>query len=207
MYQLHFLNCFVVSSINKRLLNNKKHFALAALSILVAVFVYSQPYYFRHYQVENGLSNNAVICSVQDKKGFLWFGTKDGLNRFDGYSFKIFRANPDKPGSIGGNFILSLHEDSNGILWIGTEKGLYRYNETTENFSLLKTNAITPVSDIRMDGKKNLWFISDFLLTKYNQETNKITYYPIDKYFEATSLCVLADGTLWASTAAGLLLR
>jgi ligand-binding sensor domain-containing protein/signal transduction histidine kinase len=175
--------------------------------LLAGTFVYGQPYYFRHYQVENGLSNNAVICSVQDKRGFLWFGTKDGLNRFDGYSFKIFRANPDKAGSIGGNFILSLHEDSNGVLWIGTEKGLYRYNEASENFTLLKTDAITPVSDIKMDGKKNLWFISDFQLIKYNEKSHKITYYPIDKHFEATSLCVLRDGTLWASTAAGFIMQ
>ena len=61
-----------------------------------------QSYYFRHYQVENGLSNNATICSLQDKKGFLWFGTKDGLDRFDGYSFKIFRTSPDDHRSIGG---------------------------------------------------------------------------------------------------------
>src|SRR6185437_9251158 len=50
----------------------------------------AQSWYFQHLQVENGLSNNAVICSLQDKRGFLWFGTKDGLDRFDGYSFKIF---------------------------------------------------------------------------------------------------------------------
>src|SRR3546814_9928447 len=54
--------------------------------------VYSQPYYFTHYQVENGLSNNAVLCSAQDAMGFMWFGTKDGLNRFDGYSFKVFHS-------------------------------------------------------------------------------------------------------------------
>jgi len=207
MYQLHFLNCFVVSSINKRLLNNKKHFALAALSILVAVFVYSQPYYFRHYQVENGLSNNAVICSVQDKKGFLWFGTKDGLNRFDGYSFKVFRANPDHPGSIGGNFINSLYEDKNGVLWVGTEKGLYKYDATTESFSLLKTNNVTQVTDIKMDGQGNLWFISGFMLVKYNEGKKSLVYYPVNQYFETTSLCVSPDGTLWASTSRGLLVR
>ena len=83
--------------------------------------MYGQSYYFRHYQVENGLSNNATICSLQDKKGFLWFGTKDGLNRFDGYSFKIFRNLPNDSGSIGSNFIHCLYEDPTGILWAGTE--------------------------------------------------------------------------------------
>ena len=175
--------------------------------ILLLKPAFGQPYYFRHYQVENGLSNNAVICSVQDKHGFLWFGTKDGLNRFDGYSFKVFRADPDKPGSIGGNFINSLYEDRNGVLWAGTEKGIYRYDATTESFSLLKTNRTRPVTDIRMDGKGNLWFISDFLLIKYNEAKNRIVFYPINLHFEATSLCVSPDGTLWASTASGFLVR
>src|SRR4029078_5670074 len=110
-----------------------------AILFFFASKVAGQSYYFRHYQVENGLSNNAVICCLQDKKGFLWFGTKDGLNRFDGYSFKTFRNDPDHSGRIGGNFIHSLYEDHNGIIWIGTEKGLYQYDATTESFSLLKT--------------------------------------------------------------------
>ena len=188
------------------MLNNKKYALLATIFLLVG-FVYCQPYYFRHYQVENGLSNNAVICCLQDKKGFLWFGTKDGLNRFDGYSFKIFRADPDQAGSIGGNFIHSLYEDRNGILWIGTEKGLFRYDATSESFSILQTNADNQVTDIRMDGSGNLWFISEFTLIKYNERKKSLQYYPINKYFEATSLCVSSDGTLWASTSSGLLVR
>jgi ligand-binding sensor domain-containing protein len=166
-----------------------------------------QPYYFRHYQVENGLSNNAVVCCLQDKKGFLWFGTKDGLNRFDGYSFKVFRSDPDRPGTIGGNFIHSLYEDRNGILWIGTEKGLYSYDATTESFSLLKTDAQTQVTDIRMDGAGNLWFISEFTLVRYDVKSNKLRYYPISENFETTSLCVSSDGTLWASTSSGFLVK
>jgi ligand-binding sensor domain-containing protein/signal transduction histidine kinase len=189
------------------LLYKIKHLFLATIFLFVVGFVYCQPYYFRHYQVENGLSNNAVICCLQDNKGFLWFGTKDGLDRFDGYSFKIFRADPDRAGSIGGNFIHSLYEDRNGILWIGTEKGLYQYDATTESFSLLKTNTETQVTDIRMDGSGNLWFISDFILIKYNERKKSLQYFPINKNFEATSLCVSSDGTLWASTSAGFLVR
>ena len=82
-----------------------------AILLLIATNSIGQSHYFRHYQVENGLSNNAVICCIQDKKGFLWFGTKDGLDRFDGYTFKVFRNDPDDSGSIGNNFIHSLHED------------------------------------------------------------------------------------------------
>src|SRR5688572_26382628 len=200
MYQLHFLNCFVVSSINKRLLNNKKHFALAALSILVAVFVYSQPYYFRHYQVENGLSNNAVICSVQDRNGFMWFGTKDGLNRFDGYSFKVFRYNPNEKGSIGSNFIHCIYNDLNGKIWVGTERGLYKYEASTESFEFISPTTRGHIRKIIMDKDENLWFISEFTLYKYNENNPKIEEYSQDRYFEVTSLCTTPDGTLWVST-------
>lgn len=167
--------------------------------------MYGQSYYFRHYQVENGLSNNATICSLQDKKGFLWFGTKDGLNRFDGYSFKIFRNLPNDSGSIGSNFIHCLYEDPTGILWVGTENGLYQFNEATESYLQPKGTANIPIRDIRMDGKGNLWFIGGFTLCKYNIEKKILKEYPINNYFEATSICTSADGTLWASTPIGLL--
>lgn len=94
-----------------------------------------QSYYFRHYQVENGLSNNTLFCCVQDKNGFLWMGTKDGLNRFDGYSFKTFRNDADDSLSIGDNFIRSLYIDAHDVLYAGTRNGLYRYNAAMENFT------------------------------------------------------------------------
>jgi ligand-binding sensor domain-containing protein/signal transduction histidine kinase len=184
-------------------LHRKLH--ILAVLLIAAHSLCAQSYYFRHYQVENGLSNNAVICSVQDKQGFLWFGTKDGLDRFDGYSFKIFRNDPDDKGSIGSNFIHCLYEDKNGILWAGTENGLYRYDATTESFSVLATEPIAHIRDIKMDNQGNLWFISAFVLTKYNEATKKIDYYPIDRYFDATSLCISSDGDLWASTVGGYL--
>lgn len=174
-------------------------------TIILALLLFSdepirgQSYDFRHYQVENGLSNNATICCLQDKKGFLWFGTKDGLNRFDGYTFKIFRSNRDDSGSIGNNFIHSLYEDRNGVLWVGTENGLYRYNAATENFSLLQGTIDGPITSITMDGKGSLWFILGFTLFKYNEDKPLLSY-DTNNYFEATSVCTSPDGTLWVST-------
>jgi len=130
---------------------NKKTTILWLL-FFVANHVCAQSYYFRHYQVENGLSNNAVIFCLQDSKGFLWFGTKDGLNRFDGYTFKVFRNIREDSQSIGNNFIHSLYEDRNDILWVGTDNGLYSYNASRENFSLLKGTENSPVREINMDG-------------------------------------------------------
>jgi len=178
---------------------------ILAILLLTAANTIGQSHYFRHYQVENGLSNNAVICSIQDKKGFLWFGTKDGLDRFDGYTFKVFRNDPDDSGSIGNNFIHSLHEDENGILWVGTENGLYQYNATTESFSLLKGSAGGQVREIHMDPKGNLWFIGGFTLFKYNLPTNQLRIFIIENYFEATSIDISSDETVWISSPDGFL--
>lgn len=177
---------------------------LAALLIIVTSTA-GQSYYFRHYQVENGLSNNAVICSIKDKKGFLWFGTKDGLDRFDGYAFKVFRNDPEDTASIGNNFIHSLHEDQHGILWVGTENGLYQYNATTESFSLLNESAVGQIRDIQMDSKGNLWFIGGFTLFKYSETKKDLRGFNIDQYFEATSIDTSSGGTLWVSSTTGLL--
>ena len=68
-------------------------------------------YYFRHYQVENGLSHNTVMCSLQDQSGFIWLGTKDGLNRFDGNAFKIFRQDELDKNTIGNDYIRCLYID------------------------------------------------------------------------------------------------
>jgi ligand-binding sensor domain-containing protein/signal transduction histidine kinase len=176
---------------------------LVVFILLFGCSLYAQPYYFRRYQVENGLSNNAVICSLQDKKGFLWFGTKDGLNRFDGYTFKVFRNNPDEKGSIGSNFIHSLYEDRNGKIWVGTERGLYKYDESTESFQIIEPTGNGHIRKIIMDNSGNLWFIKEFTLYKFNEAKRKLEEYNQNQYFEATSLCTTPDGTLWISTASG----
>lgn len=182
-----------------------KYFLFLAILFIFLPGARSQSYYFRHYQVENGLSNNAVISCVQDKKGFLWFGTKDGLDRFDGVTFKIFRNDPDDTSSIGSNFIHTLYIDPYDILWAGTEQGLYRYDATQESFSLLQTPIRAQVMDIKMDAKDNLWFITSFNLFRYNIKSKSLRHFPIEQYFEATSICTLPDGSVWVSTSGGLL--
>ena len=184
--------------------NFLRYILFLIISIVFLSGASSQSYYFRHYQVENGLSNNAVVSCVQDKKGFIWFGTKDGLDRFDGYTFKIFRNDPDDTSSIGNNFIHSLYIDPYDILWVGTENGLYRYDATMESFSLLPTHLNSQVMDIKMDAKDNLWFITNFNLFKYNIKTKSLDHFPIEQYFEATSICTLPDGSVWVSTTGGM---
>ncbi|RYY31946.1 MAG: hybrid sensor histidine kinase/response regulator, partial [Sphingobacteriaceae bacterium] len=142
----------------------KYRYLLILFLCFAQVSLKAQSYYFTHYQVESGLSNNAVICSIIDKKGFMWFGTKDGLNRFDGYTFKIFRTDTADKGSIGNNFIFSLYEDNDGLLWVGTERGLYTYNYTTEKFTFLKNTSTNSIRGMVKDRCNNLWFIAGLSL-------------------------------------------
>ena len=120
---------------------------------------------FKRISIEHGLSQNAVYHTFQDSQGFLWFGTQDGLNRYDGYEFKVFRHNPQNPDSLSNNFIWSIFEDSNGGLWIGTRSGgLNHFDRQTERFTHYRYERDNPHSlgnnDVRVifeDDKGVLW--------------------------------------------------
>lgn len=101
--------------------------------------------------INQGLSNNSVRCILRDHKGFMWFGTYDGLNRYDGYSFKVFRNKLNDTASLINPFINALCEDRNGLIWIGTRKGVCVYNSLTDRFSRLRqltNNSIVLVDDV-----------------------------------------------------------
>lgn len=88
---------------------------------------------FRHLTKSNGLSSNVVNCIIQDRKGFMWFGTDKGLNRYDGRSFIILKNNPKDTNSLSGNNITSLYEDRKGRIWVGTQNdGLNIYDPVTQ---------------------------------------------------------------------------
>lgn len=131
------------------------------LFILLNIIVYSQSVEFRNYSVQDGLSNNKVNCVLQDKAGFIWFGTEDGLNRFDGYEFKVFRPSSEK-NSIVSKDIWSLYEDEEGNIWIGSKNGdVIKFDYLTQKFSSWKIEEITrndnSVTAIYVDRKKNVW--------------------------------------------------
>jgi len=96
-----------------------KFVSLLIVCLLAIQNMYGQQeFYFRHYQVENGLSHNTVMCSLQDEKGFIWLGTKDGLNRFDGNAFKVFTHNEENNNSIGTIiFAACILIKQGGCLW------------------------------------------------------------------------------------------
>ncbi|WP_447639984.1 MULTISPECIES: ligand-binding sensor domain-containing protein [Chitinophagaceae] len=163
----------------------------------------AQSNYFRRYQVEQGLSNNTATCIVQDNKGFIWIGTKDGLNRFDGYNFKTFRQNPHDSTSLGNNSVWKLYAAKNGTLWIGTERGIYYFNPTTETFAPLPNAPRAWVRKIAEDSKGNLWFIIDFQLFEYNIASKQTLHFDNLSIQNCSTLEVLDNGQLWIGTGDG----
>ncbi|WP_439559673.1 hybrid sensor histidine kinase/response regulator transcription factor [Dyadobacter sp.] len=97
------------------------------------VVAQSGDYQFSRYNAEKGLSHNQVNCFLKDSRGFVWVGTADGLNRFDGYSFRIFKHDPADSTSISDHFINSIFEDPEGFIWINTRKGFNIYDPSTES--------------------------------------------------------------------------
>src|SRR5215216_2755806 len=88
---------------------------------------------FDHINIEQGLSQSSVQIILQDRRGFLWFGTQDGLNRYDGYEFKVYKPDPDDANSLSDRWITSIVEDKHGYLWIATRfGGVNRYDPRTE---------------------------------------------------------------------------
>jgi ligand-binding sensor domain-containing protein len=91
---------------------------------------------FIPFSIEQGLSQSVVECMLHDRFGFLWVGTQDGLNRFDGYEFQVYRYDPNDPDGISDNYVQTLLEDRSGNLWIGTNTGgLNHFNRKTGKFT------------------------------------------------------------------------
>ena len=175
------------------------------LLLLFVTITKAQPYYFKHYQVENGLSNNTVYFISQDSKGFMWFATKDGLNRFDGFHFKVFRINDTEDEKhLATDYIFSMLAGDDGMLWVGAQKGLYKYDPRKEKLEPF-IDSLANVYDITIDKSGQLWFISSNTICRYNFLTKKLKQFNASHYFNATSICMMKDGTMWASSDNGLL--
>ncbi|MEO7214729.1 two-component regulator propeller domain-containing protein [Mucilaginibacter sp.] len=141
----------------KPVLIHKQLFIIVGF-LVISIYAKSQsPYYFIHYKVENGLSNNKVRCFAQDKNGLRWFGTIDGLNRLYGYTFKTSRNDLLKTGSLGNNFINTLQCDEQDNLWVGIHKGLYKYDPMNKSFEHVPFAKDHSMNAIKNDSKGNLW--------------------------------------------------
>jgi len=101
---------------------------------------------FEHLTPDDGLSQGTVEAFLHDRQGFIWVGTWDGLNRCDGYSFKVFKPNTRDPHSLSENLVHTLYEDSQGILWVCTHNGLIRFDRKTERFERFQHDPENPRS-------------------------------------------------------------
>ncbi|MCX6290175.1 MAG: ATP-binding protein [Bacteroidetes bacterium] len=171
---------------------------------------------FGRISVDKGLSHATVYCSFQDSQGFMWFGTEDGLNKYDGYSFEVYKSDPADRRTISNNIIRCIFEDSKQNLWVGTDNGLNVYNRSNGSFSHYQNVASDAaslsnniVSSLAEDKNGTLWIGTSGGLNAFDHATKKFTVYknnPSD--FSSissnviSSLAVDAAGILWIGTAA-----
>jgi signal transduction histidine kinase/ligand-binding sensor domain-containing protein/DNA-binding response OmpR family regulator len=155
-------------------------FLLFCLS--VSSFIYSQPGNVRFSLItaDQGLSQNQIFCIYQDSKGLLWFGTQDGLNLYDGYTFRVFRHQPGNENSLLDYAVNTICETDPGIYWIGTREGMSRLDLQTGKFihyrnhpgssnSLVDNN----VWYITEDSEKKLWIATRNGLSRFDPADNK----------------------------------
>jgi len=129
--------------------------------LLTSVSAQYRPSSFERYTIDNGLSNNSVNFILQTADGFLWIATKDGLNRYDGQSFKIFKNIPSDSNSLPENYVMSLLESRDGMLWVGTwGGGLCKFNPFHETFNRVDLSATRDdyIQCLFEDSKNNIWY-------------------------------------------------
>lgn len=183
-------------------------FLLFIGSLDTNLYAAKNKYYFKNLSIENGLSQNTVSAILQDRKGFMWFGTKDGLNRYDGTSFREYRYNMADKNCLGNNLIRKLYEDLEGNIWIGTDAGLYIYFPETDTITLfddLISSEIKIKGSISMitgDNLGQVWIYSEGQgLLCYNLKNKSLLNYSLkDRPNISTSVECLSfgdDGTIW----------
>ncbi len=169
----------------------------------------------------DGLSQSVVTCLLQDEQGFLWIGTQDGLNRYDGYTFHIFRPDPNDPTSISDNWINALFQDRQGYLWIGTNEGLNRYDPVTGRFTRFLNDPNNPESLINNtvqvvfeDSRGLLWVGTADGLDRFSPARNGFIHYYTETFLppdissnDITAIHEDASGSLWIGTNGGGLNR
>lgn len=163
----------------------------------------STDFWFRHFSVEDGLSSNSVRAIMQDKYGFMWLGTDDGLNRYDGTTIKVYNLNPQ-----GSNDYISSLYDTTDNIWVGTEDGVYIFDYETESFELF--NVLTAQGDsiksnvnhIAEDRDGNLWFSTVGQgIFKYNISKHYLEHYEFkDANGLMASVLIDSENQIWAVT-------
>lgn len=169
-----------------------------------AVVGTAQTHYFHNYQVNAGLSSNTVTCIFQDKKGFMWFGTRNGLNRFDGTFFKVFKNQRNNPQSIGDNSIFCIAEDDQERLWVGTYTGIYIFNPKLEQFTPFRKIPQGEIRYFKKDDKGDLWIAAGNAMYKIKTAFESVERVVMDGK-DTYELYKTDDNKLWSLAGNGMI--
>ena len=142
----------------------------------------ASPLKFNHLTTADGLSQSYVFSIAQDKQGFMWIATQDGLDRYDGKDFVQYRHQSNDEHSLADNYVRKIHIDKNNTIWVGTDNGLSRYNRELDNFDNFKNipnnkNSLKDnlIWEIYQDNKDNIWISTALGLHKFNDKENNFT--------------------------------
>lgn len=173
----------------------------------------AQPPAFSHIGVENGLSQNSVLCITRDTRGYMWYGTRNGLNKHDSYRITVYKNSPETPGSLSNNYIQALLSDRKGNLWVGTHEGLNRYLPQTDNFEriIIKDSAAPlprqNITSLFEDSKRRLWIGTAHTLYLATSQApwqfRSFRRYPAFPTQGIICLTEDREGNIWAGTYGG----
>jgi ligand-binding sensor domain-containing protein len=160
---------------------------------------------FQHITSDEGLSNNTVETICQDKRGFMWFGTRDGLNRYDGINVVVFRNSLQNKSSISQNLINDIYEDRSGALWIATSEALDLFIPETETFQHFSPDkSITAVNDIAEDRNGQLWVGTNKGLFRFDRRKHTFSRFNNTNFGTVNKILADSKGNLWLGTESGL---
>lgn len=195
---------------------------LLLLGISAGLRAQNNQFQFSHLDIRNGLSHNNITCIFKDRQGFMWFGTISGLNRYDGYKFKIFKHAVGDSTTIDDDYIVNITEGPNNKLWIQTRDGFNIYDPATEKFSHDIDNRLRSfglpdrfIADVKKDRAGNFWFLHQRLgLFRFDPVHHKTTHFMHQRgnalSLAADTVADLAEdshGNLWLTYRNGVLQR
>ncbi len=178
---------------------------------------------FNHLAIVDGLSNSYINCMLQDSRGFMWFGTQDGLNKYDGYEFTVYKYDPLNSYSLSDNYVRTIIETRDGFLWIGTESGgINKFDPGTETFThylhdpdnlnSLSHNSVKVIAEDTISAEPTLWLGTIGAgVDKFNPRTNTFSHYKHDpdnsnsiSNNDINAIHIDRNGHVWVGTLNGL---
>jgi ligand-binding sensor domain-containing protein/signal transduction histidine kinase/AraC-like DNA-binding protein len=194
-----------------------KRIVFLSLFLFLHHYCKSQELRFNQLMTKNGLSQNSIFAIAQDSRGFMWYGSRFGLNRYDGHRFLLYKSSSSDTTTLSDDYILSIHNDSKHVLWVGTSNGLNKFDPIKNSFKRIyirsgHKNSINAVTTIYEDKTGRIWlgtYMGLYLLTDRQKDTFKPAafagmHHPLLSN-EILSIFEDDEGSFWVGTNKGLL--